>query len=280
MAKYRSIHEKIWKDPDFQAYNPEGKLVFIYLCTNESTSESGIYAITPRTIANETGIKLESVAKILESLKNVIFDTGTNYVYVRRFKLYNGGGRSDLVSRSIVAEFQLSSISPLWSAFIKDYPEYKEAILAAGKPLAVSLPPTPPNVTISNSISISNSKDRLGNLSPTVSQPLASDFEIPDFMDKKTWNDFLAMRVKIKKPATENAKILLVKKLTELKSLGNDPTKVLERSIVNNWQDVFALPENHGNGGKSNVTSRPLAVQPKGSDYKQSAARAAGSGNG
>jgi hypothetical protein len=108
---------------------------------------------------------------------------------------------------------------------------------------------------------------------------LASDFEIPDFMDKKTWNDFLAMRVKIKKPATENAKILLVKKLTELKSLWNDPTKVLERSIVNNWQDVFALPENHGNGGKSNVTSRPLAVQPKGSDYKQSAARAAGSGN-
>ena len=187
MAKYRSIHQKIWTDPDFQAYPANGKLIFIYLCTNASTSESGIYAITPKTISDETGIEKEKVSALLMKLKNVIFDAKANYVYVRRFKLYNGGGAPDNIRKAIVSEFLLSSTSPLWNTFVEDYPEYNDAILATGKPLSPPLPLHPIPVTNSNSISNSSSieplangsatvdfesKQQLSNGSPTVSQPL------------------------------------------------------------------------------------------------------------
>jgi len=187
MAKYRSIHHKIWTDPNFQDYSANGKLLFIYLCTNASTSESGIYAITPKTISDETGIEKEKVSMLLMKLKNVIFDTRANYVYVRRFKLYNGGGAPDNIRKAIVSEFLLSSTSPLWNIFLEDYPGYNDAIRATGKPLSPPLPLHPIPVTNSNSISNSSSieplangsatvdfesKQQLSNGSPTVSQPL------------------------------------------------------------------------------------------------------------
>jgi hypothetical protein len=171
MAKYRSVHEKIWKDPDFQKYTSNGKLVFIYLCTNSSTSESGIYAITPKTIAGETSVKIDQVVKLLGHLKNVIFDPKANYVYIRRFKLYNGGGRPDNITKAIISEFLLSATLPLWNLFVEDYPEYKDAILATGKPLTPQLPlkeSTKETNSNSNSNSSASSKDRLVNLSPTV----------------------------------------------------------------------------------------------------------------
>jgi hypothetical protein len=177
MAKYRSIHEKIWKDPDFQAYIPEGKLLFIYLCTNGSTSESGIYAITPKTIADETGIKQESIIKVMKNLKNVMWDEKLNFVYIRRFRLYNGGGAPENVKKAIVAEFLQSCNLSFWLKFVEDYPEYREPILATGKPLTPSLiPPTPP---ITNSNSNSNSIDRLENLSPTDAHPLENKAKKP-----------------------------------------------------------------------------------------------------
>jgi hypothetical protein len=120
-------------------------------------------------------------------LKNVIFDAKANYVYVRRFKLYNGGGAPDNIRKAIVSEFLLSSTSPLWNTFVEDYPRYNDAILATGKPLSPPLPLHPIPVTNSNSNSNSSSieplsngsatvdfesKQQLSNGSPTVCQPL------------------------------------------------------------------------------------------------------------
>ena len=180
MAKYRSIHQKIWTDPDFQDYSANGKLIFIYLCTNASTSESGIYAITPKTISGETGIEKEKVSMLLMKLKNVIFDAKTNYVYIRRFKLYNGGGAPDNIRKAIVSEFLLSSTSPLWNNFVEDYPEYSDAIRATGKPLSLPLPLHPIPVTNSNTNSSSNSS----SIEPFI-EPLANGSATVDFESKQ-----------------------------------------------------------------------------------------------
>lgn len=262
MAKYRSIHEKIWKDPDFQLYSSESKLVFIYLCTNSSTSESGIYAITPKTIGDETSLKIDSVTKILKALKNIMWDEKHNYVYVRRFRVYNGGGAPDNIKKAIVTEFLQSSILPFWNNFVEDYPDYKDAILATGKPLTPTLfPPNPPPNSNSNSNSISI--DRLGNLSPTVVQPLVTETKLPEYIKKELWDDFLAMRKKIKQVPTEKAKQLLLEKLEQLRMSGNDPNKVIEQSIMNNWKGLFPLNEQAG--GAYHGTSPGFIPQPKGS---------------
>jgi hypothetical protein len=64
-------------------------------------------------------------------------------------------------------------------------------------------------------------------------------FKDSDFL--KTWGDFLEMRKKIRKPATDRAKDLILKKLHK------DDIKMamarLEQSIVNGWQDVYPLKE-------------------------------------
>lgn len=65
----------------------------------------------------------------------------------------------------------------------------------------------------------------------------------------QTFSDFLEMRKKIKKPATEKAIELI---LSKLEKINNEELsiKMLENSILNNWQDVY-LPREENNGNKN-----------------------------
>jgi uncharacterized protein YdaU (DUF1376 family) len=67
---------------------------------------------------------------------------------------------------------------------------------------------------------------------------------LPDWIPLETWQAFLEMRKKIKKPPTEKAVELLIAKLEKFKDAGQDIQAVLEKSITSNWQDVFEIKEN------------------------------------
>ena len=69
-------------------------------------------------------------------------------------------------------------------------------------------------------------------------------FVLPDWIPLETWNAFLEMRKRIKKPATEFAKKLIIGKLEKFKAQGQDVVAILEKSITSGWQDVFELKEN------------------------------------
>ncbi|NLH46814.1 MAG: DUF4373 domain-containing protein [Acholeplasmataceae bacterium] len=75
-------------------------------------------------------------------------------------------------------------------------------------------------------------------------------------------NDFIAMRYEIKKPLTQRALEIMLKKLTEL-SGGNDNTKIkiLENSVMNSWQGIFALKNEHSNAVP--IKSRQMTVAEK-----------------
>jgi len=66
---------------------------------------------------------------------------------------------------------------------------------------------------------------------------------LPDWIPLDTWEAYLAMRKKIKKPATEYAIKLLIDKLTKFKGNGQDIKAVLEKSITSGWQDVYEIHE-------------------------------------
>lgn len=59
----------------------------------------------------------------------------------------------------------------------------------------------------------------------------------------KAINDFVEMRNKIKKPMTERALQLLFGKLQRLSPDSVIQIKILEQSILKNWQDVYPLKE-------------------------------------
>lgn len=56
-------------------------------------------------------------------------------------------------------------------------------------------------------------------------------------------NDFLEMRKKIKKPMTERALKMLLGKLDELAATDENKIKVLDQSILHNWQTIYPLKE-------------------------------------
>lgn len=67
---------------------------------------------------------------------------------------------------------------------------------------------------------------------------------------KQTILDFIEMRNKIKKPMTDKAISLLLKKLSELATTDEEKILILEQSIANSWQGVFELKG--GNSNRSN----------------------------
>lgn len=62
---------------------------------------------------------------------------------------------------------------------------------------------------------------------------------LPDFIDPILWDSFLEMRISINSPMTDNAKKLLISKISKLKEQGHSPKKLLEKAIIQNWKSVF-----------------------------------------
>jgi hypothetical protein len=65
MAKNRMIDTIFWEDNYSANLDPIEKLLFLYFLTNSSTNICGIYQITLKKIAVETGVDKEMVEKIL-----------------------------------------------------------------------------------------------------------------------------------------------------------------------------------------------------------------------
>jgi hypothetical protein len=99
-------------------------------------------------------------------------------------------------------------------------------------------------------------------LKPPKGGKRVSSFELPEWVPRKDWDDFLDMRKRQRKAPTDRAKELLVAKLGELRSKGDDPSKVLQRSIERNWQGLFPL-EDESKPKQSNGYHKPDPGAPK-----------------
>lgn len=89
--------------------------------------------------------------------------------------------------------------------------------------------------------------------SPSKKEKVADALVFPDWMPLETWEAFLAMRKRIKKPPTDYAMKLLVDKLARFKANGQNIQAVLEKSITSSWQDVFEIHEKQQFANKYDV---------------------------
>jgi len=90
----RVIHTKIWADGYFHGLKPEGKLLFLWLVTNEYIDVLGVIEVPVAVIAQQTGINAREVAEWL-----AMFGTDGklklygDYIYVRnayKYQTYSG----------------------------------------------------------------------------------------------------------------------------------------------------------------------------------------------
>lgn len=106
MAKFRMIDTEFWNDPQVQEqFTPEDKLFYLYLMTNPSTKQIGIYTITKKKMAFELGYSIETVNSLMTRFQShhqlIDYDEVTREILLLRWSetAYRKGGKpvNDLV---------------------------------------------------------------------------------------------------------------------------------------------------------------------------------------
>jgi hypothetical protein len=87
-----------------------------------------------------------------------------------------------------------------------------------------------------------------GSGDPGVTSVSSLSTGFPEWVPRQTWENYMEMRKRIRKPLTEHAVELAIGKLASLAAQGHEPRAVLEQSILNSWQGLFPVREELGNG--------------------------------
>jgi len=92
MANFRQLHCKMWSSDNwFINLNPEMKLLFIYLFSNERASMTGLYEIPVRIVSFETGLTRDCVQDAIEvftKADKVEYDFESGVIWIKNMAKY------------------------------------------------------------------------------------------------------------------------------------------------------------------------------------------------
>lgn len=94
MANFRYVYTTFWNDPRVvEEMTAEDKYFFLYLLTNESTTQIGIYQITKKQIAFDMGYSMESAGALLQRFKDhhklINYNEETREIAIKNWGKYN-----------------------------------------------------------------------------------------------------------------------------------------------------------------------------------------------
>ncbi len=123
---YRTIESSFWSDPKVRALDPDGKLTFLYLITNDRAHVSGIFYLPMAVLAHETGLTPDRVSSVVQSLielEIIAVDSERSILWVKNLFRYQGRGPKNIAS----ASKQLTTLhnSPLIKEFMARYKAVK-----------------------------------------------------------------------------------------------------------------------------------------------------------
>jgi DNA-binding transcriptional ArsR family regulator len=67
----------------------------------------------------------------------------------------------------------------------------------------------------------------------------SAEMELPEWLPRDAWTEFVEHRRETKKPLTERVAKANIRKLSELRSKGQDPRAVIEQTIAAGWTGLF-----------------------------------------
>ena len=93
-AKFRMVHTSFWNDPYVsEEMTAEDKYFFLYLLTNEHTTQIGIYGITKKQMAFELGYSIESINALMQRFIShhdmIRYNEQTRELAVKNWGKYN-----------------------------------------------------------------------------------------------------------------------------------------------------------------------------------------------
>jgi len=92
MAVFRKIHVSFWSDAFVSELNDKSKLFYLYLLTNERTTQLGVYEITKKQMAYDLGYSIDTVSKLILELQNlgkIKFNDSTSEIGIKNWNRYN-----------------------------------------------------------------------------------------------------------------------------------------------------------------------------------------------
>lgn len=94
MGKFRMIQIQFWEDDKVsEEMTPEDKYFFLYLLTNPKTTSIGIYPLTKKRMAFETGYSVESIHALMERFEKqyqlIRYNPQTKEVAIKNWGKYN-----------------------------------------------------------------------------------------------------------------------------------------------------------------------------------------------
>ena len=107
MAIFRKVHTSFWSDTFISDLDREKKLFYLYLLTNEKTTQCGIYEISKKQIAFDLGYSIDTVCKLLAyfiKLGKIRYNEPTKEMAIGNWLKYNGS-TSPKVKTCIDKEF-------------------------------------------------------------------------------------------------------------------------------------------------------------------------------
>lgn len=153
MAIYRQVHTTIWQD-DFVGdilANPPEKLFWLYLITNNQTTQCGVYSFRIRQAQFDTGLSQQEIQETINKLvshKKVKYSTDNNEILIVNWLKYNSA-RSPKVAAVIDKELKNIKTLEFESEVIMKCNELKYPIKSKNKTEnTVSIPYQYPTDTI------------------------------------------------------------------------------------------------------------------------------------
>lgn len=249
MAIYRNIQMAFWTDTKISDdYTPEDRYFYLYLMTNPHTNLCGCYEISVKQMADETGYSKETIEKLIKRFeevhKSIAYSKSTKEVLLVNWSKYNWTS-SEKFRKPLLKEIeQVKNLE--FKRFLEDL---FNGVDTVSIPYSYGSDTTDADaVTVTDTVTVSDSV--------TVRSGKKKNY-FDDERLQKTFDDFVEMRKKIKKPMTERAKELAIKKLVGLASIPDTEIvdtdmaiSILEQSIMNCWQGLFPL-KNLGNEKQS-----------------------------
>lgn len=140
MATYHPIFSGLWNDDALEGLAFEAKGFFAFLCSNDHVRPSGIYRVTNKQLAEETGLSLRRVVGYLDALsvRGRIVRDGLWLFICGYFKRQPKQERLLLGAQKDVTE---CSSEPILKAFALKYPHFsrwsKDRLETIGRPINV-----------------------------------------------------------------------------------------------------------------------------------------------
>lgn len=277
MAVYRNIQLSFWTDNKVEDdFTPEDKYFFLYLLTNPQTNICGCYEVSYSQMTNQTGYNKETINRLLdrfEKIHNVIrYDKETKEILILNWHKYNWSKSKDTLRGVKKVSEHIKS-----SAFRKYVLEVISCI-ENNTPIRGSIDPREASVTdtdtdtVTDTVTVTVTEEGVKDTKARESQngkktpPKAEDrvYFPNDEKLNEAFVEYVKMRKVIKKPMTDHAIDLAIKKLRNMSTLPRSDTmdnnlaiEILNQSVMNCWQGLFPLSD--GTRGRSSTYSGQTA---------------------